>query len=326
MADAASSWSGIGVTDADRADDPGTTGGRSRDRWLYAGPVLALFHLLLLGALYARPGLPGVVLWHAGPVALTLAAILVMGYGVLHSSRTRAAWTRGRAAGYGCLVAISGLPIVAYTTYPSSRDSRPSEVRFRLPLDGPVLVRWGGPTREVNYHVFAPPERWAYDLHVVRGGRSFEGDGTSVTDYFAYGMPVLAPAAGIVRAVSDGAGDTPVGGRVAWWRSCGNHVVIDVAPGEFLFLCHLLRGSIAVDLGERVMPGQPVGRVGNSGRSSEPHVHVHLQTTPDVELGEGVPLLFHGYLDDDGRVVERGMPTGGRHPQIIEHADAARRP
>jgi murein DD-endopeptidase MepM/ murein hydrolase activator NlpD len=290
-----------------------------RDRWLYAGPVLALLHLLVLALLHVRPGLPAVVLWHAAPAVLTIAAILVMAYGVLHSTRARATWTTARAAGYAWLLAVCALPVVAYRTYPSSRDSQPSDVRFQLPLDGPVTVRWGGPTRDVNYHVFAPAERWAYDLLVTREGRSFEGDGTNVTDYYAYGRPVLAPAPGTVRVVSDELEDTPLGDRVGWRNSCGNYVVMEVARGEFLFLCHLEPGSVAVRTGEQVVSGQQIGRVGNSGRTDEPHLHVHLQTTPGANLGEGIPLYFHDY-GHEGRFVERGMPAGGDAPQIVDHA------
>ena len=298
---------------------------RRADRWLYAAPLLALLHLLLLFVLHARPGLPGVVLWHIGPSGLTIAAILVMAYGVIHSLRARLAWTAGRVAGYACLIVITALPVVAYTTYPSSRDNRPSDVRFRLPLDGAVTVRWGGPTRDVNYHVFSPAERWAYDLLITREGRSFLGDGTSVSDYHAYGRPVLAPAPGTVRVVSDDTADTSIGGRVGWRTSCGNYVVIDVALGEFLFLCHLQPDSITVSTGESVIAGQQVGRVGNSGLSTEPHVHVHLQSTPNADFGEGIPLLFSDYRHE-GRLVGRGIPTGGRLPQIVEHAGPSRHP
>jgi len=315
--------SGPWVHSADRIHERAMTHSRGADRWLYGGPVLALLHLLLLVALHARPGLSGVLLWHVGPAALTVAAILLMVYGVLHSIRGRATWTAGRAAGYGCLVAVTALPVVAYTTYPSSRDSRPSEVRFRLPLDGPLTAHWGGPAPDLNYHVFSPAERWAYDLLVTREGRSFEGGGTAFPDYHAYGRPVLAPAPGTVRIASDGAPDTPIGARVGWRNSCGNHVVIDVAPGEFLFLCHLQPGSIVVRAGQPVISGQQVGRVGNSGLSTEPHLHVHLQTTPDADFGEGIPLLFHDYRHE-GRLIERGVPTGGRFPQIVEHAGSPR--
>ena len=252
---------------------------------------------------------------------LTMAAVVVMVYALRQSIRGKLTWTWTRTAGFAGLAAMSAMPLT-YRTYPSSRDARPSEVRFRLPIDGPLTVRWGGPTRSVNYHVVSPPERWAYDLYVTRRARSFEGDSTALTDYYAYGLPVLAPAAGTVRIASDGLADTPPGTRGGWRNACGNHVVIEVASDEFLFLCHLQPGSIAVVPDERVIDGQQIGRIGSSGRSSEPHLHVHLQTTPDADLGEGIPLFFHDYRLA-GRLVERGIPTGGGYRQIVEHARSA---
>jgi hypothetical protein len=293
----------------------------AQDRWLYAVPVLALLHVLLFVVLHARPGLAGAVLWHTGPIALTAAAIVVMGAGLWQSVRRRLTWTPGRAAGYIVLAAVTTMPL-AYRTYPSSRDDRPSDVPFRLPLDGPVTVVWGGPTRDLNYHVVAPAERWAYDLLVTRDGRSFRTDGRVLTDYYVYGLPVLAPAPGTVRLVVDGEPDSRIGGRSVL-GGCGNRVVIEVAPAEFLFLCHLQPGSLAVAPGARVAAAQPVARVGNSGNSTEPHLHIHLQTTARAELGEGIPFYFHGYRDETG-TVDRGMPTGGRQPQVVEHAGHAR--
>jgi hypothetical protein len=72
-----------------------------------------------------------------------------------------------------------------------------------------------------------------------------------------------------------------------------------------------------------------IGRVGNSGNSSEPHVHLHLQDTSAPYLGEGIPFYFHDYRVN-GVEVERGMPYGGRARrsrrwpgaftgQIVEH-------
>jgi murein DD-endopeptidase MepM/ murein hydrolase activator NlpD len=137
-----------------------------------------------------------------------------------------------------------------------------------------------------------------------------------LANYYVYGRTVRAPAAGTVRSESNAMPDSPIGTTRAVSNSCGNHVVIEVAPDEFLFLCHLQPGSIAVRAGDRVGARQPVGRVGNSGKSTEPHLHLHLQTTPHHDLGEGIPLYFHDYLEN-GRVIQRGMPTGGRRRQVI---------
>jgi murein DD-endopeptidase MepM/ murein hydrolase activator NlpD len=174
-----------------------------------------------------------------------------------------------------------------------------------------------------------PDQRWAYDLLITEDGRSHRNGGSRLDDYYAYGRPVLAPAAGVVRATYDDQADGPVG-QWAFLRSTGNHLILEVAPAEFLFIAHLQRHSIVVAPGDRVRAGQVIGRVGNSGNSSEPHVHLHLQDTPTPYLGEGIPFYFHNYLTGGVRV-ERGMPAGGRQRrsrgwpgaftgQIVEHA------
>jgi murein DD-endopeptidase MepM/ murein hydrolase activator NlpD len=286
--------------------------------WLYAAPVVAVLHLLVLALVHARPGLTGAVLWHLAPLALTGATIVALAFGLLQALGRRLVWTPWRAAAYFTLFAMIWMPL-AYRTYPSSRDGRPSEVPFRLPLDGPVTVAWGGATREVNYHVRGAAERWAYDLLVTRDGLSFRTDGRDVADYYAYGLPVRAPADGLVRSASDGEPDTALGAR-SLLDGCGNRVVLEVAVDEFLFLCHLMPGSVTVTEGDRVSSGQVVGRVGNSGNSTEPHLHVHLQTTPG-RFGEGIPLYFHEYRTAGG-LVARGMPSGGRGGDVVEHAAA----
>jgi murein DD-endopeptidase MepM/ murein hydrolase activator NlpD len=166
----------------------------------------------------------------------------------------------------------------------------------------------------VNYHVVIPDQRWAYDLLVTKSGMSFQGDGTRLDDYYVYGRAVFAPAAGVVVEVRDSEPDAEVG---HWQlrRASGNHVIVRVASNEFLFIAHLQRGSIAVAPGERVRAGQPIGRVGNSGNTSEPHLHLHLQDTPTPYLGEGIPLYFRTYWAG-GRFVDRGMPTGGRNGRL----------
>jgi murein DD-endopeptidase MepM/ murein hydrolase activator NlpD len=288
-------------------------------RWLAAAPVLALLHLALFALIHTRPGRIGPVLWQAGPLALTAGAIVALGAGLVQALGRRLHWTPWRAAAFLLLVAVAYMPM-AYRTYPSSRDAHPSAVRFRLPLDGPVTVAWGGATRDVNYHVRGAAERWAYDLLVTERGLSYRTSGLTVSDYHAYGLPVRAPAGGRVIAVTDGIPDSRLGAR-ALLEGCGNRVVIEVAASEYLFLCHLKAGSVTVGEGQTIAQGDVVGQVGNSGNSTEPHVHVHLQTTPGA-FGEGIPMYFHDYRAGAG-FVPRGMPTGGRAREILEHVGRA---
>ena len=196
-----------------------------------------------------------------------------------------------------------------------------SAVRFRLPLDGPVTVGWGGARPNVNHHVVAPDQRWAYDLAVTKAGMSFHGTGQSLRDFYSYGLPVLAPAEGIVYATSDGDPDMPIGALGGGKDARGNQVILNVAPAQFLFLCHLQPGSIAVKKGDHAVAGQTLGRVGNSGNTTEPHVHVHLQDGPLLHLAEGIPLYLDAYRVGD-QFVEHGIPTGGVRRQIVEHVGA----
>jgi murein DD-endopeptidase MepM/ murein hydrolase activator NlpD len=224
--------------------------------------------------------------------------------------------------GYLAALALAASPH-AFRTYPSSHDGAPSLIRFRLPLDGPVTVGWGGATPDVNYHVFAPDQRWAYDLAVTRDGQTYRADGTRCEDYYCYGLPVLAPAGGTVVSTADGDPDMPIGVMGGGRDAGGNQIRLEVAPRQFLFLCHLQPGTILVKPGDRVTQGQAVGRVGNSGNTSEPHLHIHLQDRPDPDFAEGIPLYFHDYRVGD-QFVERGMPTGGfaeGRPvgQIVQH-------
>jgi murein DD-endopeptidase MepM/ murein hydrolase activator NlpD len=91
----------------------------------------------------------------------------------------------------------------------------------------------------------------------------------------------------------------------------GNYVVIDHQNGEYSFLAHLKQGSVAVQVGVRVEPGDLLGLCGNSGNSSEPHLHYHLQNAPGFPGGQGLPAQFQSYTAD-GVMVERGEPVRGQ--------------
>jgi murein DD-endopeptidase MepM/ murein hydrolase activator NlpD len=204
-----------------------------------------------------------------------------------------------------------------FVPYPTSHGDTPSQVRFRLPLDGPVTVAWGGAWPIGNYHAVYPSQCRAYDLLVSVEGKTFRGDGKKLEDYYCFGAAIVAPADGTVVSVADGHPNMPPG-ELGGSPAGGNQIVIEVAPREYLFLCHIQPNSITVKPGDRVTTGQLLGRVGNSGNTSEPHLHIHLQDAPGDDHGEGIPLLFHNFRIGD-KLVERAMPTGGIEPQIVEH-------
>ncbi|HEU4557282.1 MAG TPA: M23 family metallopeptidase [Longimicrobium sp.] len=181
---------------------------------------------------------------------------------------------------------------------------------LRLPFDGDWYVFWGGRTREQNYHVVAPDQRFAYDLVVLRDGKSHTGDGTRLEQYHCWGRPILAPGAGTVITAVDSLADQ-VPGTMDRANPAGNHVILDHGNGEFSLLAHLRRGSVAVRPGQRVASGDKLGECGNSGNTSEPHLHYHLQNGPQFGRAEGLPAQFIGYTAN-GQRVERGEPARGQ--------------
>lgn len=197
-----------------------------------------------------------------------------------------------------------------FSAFPSPHDVHPSEVAFRLPLTDTLTVAWGGGEVEANYHVSAPDQRWAYDLLITRKGKSFSGDSTRLESYFCYGKPLLAPASGMVTEVFDRDPDMKPGELGGGTDPGGNQIILQVAKNQYLFLCHLKHGSILVKRGDYIRAGQVLASVGNSGNTSEPHLHIHLQDTPDLGFGNGIPLRFHQYLSN-GKKVEMGIPKGG---------------
>jgi hypothetical protein len=270
---------------------------------------LAALHVSLALALRWRIGVPGVVLWYVGPSLLAALAALVLLLALISAIRRRQTWSHRRVTALTALSVLAVAPAF-YRVYPSSHDKHPSPVRFVLPLDGPITVAWGGEAEDVNAHVYAPDQRWGYDLIVTQNGRSSRGNRQRLANYFIYGRTVLAPAAGSVVAAHNAEPDVPIGEK-GKGDDLGNHVALEVAPAQFLFIAHMQPGSIAVRTGDRVAPGQPLGRVGNSGISSEPHVHIHLQDSARRHLSEGIPFFFSDYCAGS-EFVRQGMPSGGR--------------
>lgn len=110
-------------------------------------------------------------------------------------------------------------------------------------------------------------------------GQTHRPGSIDLASYYVYDKPVLAPADGVVTFVLDGRPDLPIGSVDHYFHS-GNQVVMDIGGGHYLMMGHLREGSIQVRIGNRVTDGQQIARVGNSGDSSAPHIHIQAQTLP----------------------------------------------
>ena len=134
----------------------------------------------------------------------------------------------------------------------------------------------------VQTYVDHDPGKGAEDF--TCGPQSYDGqDGTDfrVPDMLpSRDLAVLASAAGRVLRARDGMPDVSIrktGEGAVAGKECGNGIVIDHGAGWQTQYCHLAEGSVAVHSGDSVSAGQPIGRVGMSGLSEFPHVHVAVR-------------------------------------------------
>jgi Peptidase family M23 len=157
-----------------------------------------------------------------------------------------------------------------------------NSVPIASPLADEWLVGQGGHSELVNYHYVTSTQRDALDILQVQGGRTHRPGSTDLTSYYIYGKQIVAPAAGTVTFVQDGRPDQAIGSTDRHYQS-GNNIVVDIGGGHFLMMAHLSPGSIRIKVGDHVNLGQPIAKVGNSGNTTEPHLHIQAQT-----IGTGI--------------------------------------
>jgi hypothetical protein len=151
-------------------------------------------------------------------------------------------------------------------------------------------------------------QRFAIDwVQLDEQGRTYSGDPQDPASYHIYGEPIHAAANGRVVSVLDGRPDQhpPVPDRTltranVWNYTTGNHVIIDIGHGAYAMYAHMQPGKIRVREGQRVRRGQVIGLVGNSGNSTEPHLHFHVGSRPLSLEANGLPYVY-----DDFRVTAR---------------------
>lgn len=209
---------------------------------------------------------------------------------------------------------------------PDPKAGYATKARLRLPFAGVWWVSQGGPTEAQNHHSAAPDQRHAYDLVIWQNGDTHQGEGTRNEDYWAWGQPILAPAAATVVEAQDGIADNAPQKQTNLVQPFGNHVVLDLGHSEFAVLAHLQKGTVQVRRGEKVRQGQRLGLCGNSGNSSEPHLHFYLQDRAQL-LNEalGLPLAFTDYAAD-GQPVSRGTPVQGQFLSGVPTAQGGSNP
>lgn len=162
--------------------------------------------------------------------------------------------------------------------------------------DGRYYIGQGGSSSSINSHYGNRSQRFALDIVALNGFGARAGGlmPKELAEYVIYDREVKSPCTGVAISTHDGTEDNRIS-KTNTSEPAGNHVILACGTARVL-LAHLKKDSVVVEGGSPVTMGETIGRVGNSGNSTEPHLHMHayIGGTLDYNAGEGVPMTFNG--------------------------------
>jgi hypothetical protein len=187
---------------------------------------------------------------------------------------------------WGCIEVIIGF----------SSDEKGIDIAFPL-KEG--FIGQGGNSVLINYHHSdTTSQQYALDIGKLNSWGItttgfFTGD---LNNYEIYGDTIFSPCAGKVVQTKDGLDNLPIG-VIDNLNPAGNHIILEY-QNNLILMAHMLKNSLMVSTGDIVKRGQPIARVGNSGRTFHPHLHIHAIAGTDtrkiIQGGNGIPIYFNG--------------------------------
>ena len=270
------------------------------EKWVYGSYLFLAATLVTWGLVFLRLGSTSVVLHAAIAPSIGALTVAMMFWGLVATLFRPPALQRPRIVGFAILLFVGFVNNVPLFAPPLSTESWRSP-EAQVPRRGEVYVIAGGEDRATNYHATTAAYRWATDFTVLAKGKKFALDGKKNEDYACFGRPVVAPLGGdVVDIENDVTDNTPGEVSEDFSNVFGNYVLIKFDDHAYLFIAHMKEGTVRPRIGDRIEQGDTIGACGNSGRSIEPHVHVHAQNTETFPYSESRPLKYRSV----------GMPKG----------------
>lgn len=201
----------------------------------------------------------------------------------------------------GLNLVLSAIFLANILTFLNARNYKEPALELEFPLTGGTFfIGHGGANKNVNHHYPVKAQRYALDI-VELNGFGFRAGGLlpgAPESYQIFGNEIVAPCQGEVIAAK---------GHLTDQRAMvtdpdnllGNHIIL-YCQGHSILLAHLREGSLKVEAGDMVSRGQPLAEVGNTGNTSEPHLHIHAVLGRHIEknhiafAGQGVAMTFGG--------------------------------
>ena len=171
-------------------------------------------------------------------------------------------------------------------------------ITLNNPFKSLAVVGQGGNSVLYNHHYPAISQRYAVDF--ILPISTLDADGMpskKLTDYTCFGAPLYSPIDGEVVSAESGLPDVAIGDSDKA-NPVGNFVTIKHSNNVYVLLAHMKQNSIALKVGDKVKQGETLlGECGNSGNTSEPHLHIQAQDHADFrKVTQTYPLYFeqHG--------------------------------
>ena len=235
------------------------------------------------------------------PLMATIAVVwaLVLGLQLLQAKQTNRGTT---------IVMLLGGMILMFDTFQALRPTVEPIVRIAAPFKGEWIVLQGGRSPLQSHHLVAYNQKYALDLVKIENGKIFrETEGNA--NVLCWEEPLYAPVDGtVVTSKGDMEDSEGLNFVTDPDDATGNTVTIQTEEGHYVVFAHLRQGSVVVSEGQSVKVGDPIGKTGNSGNTTMPHLHFQVQTHKDIwdPDNKSIPFAF-----GDGLVNRRNSQISG---------------
>ncbi len=238
----------------------------------------------------------------------------------------------------GLLGVAAGITFVEFSAKQTPRQTTFSNVVLaRAPFDGDWLISWGGENPKDNHHIGSPPLDRAVDIRKIipgSGNQTSQGDPKRNESYGCWAQPIYSPIDGVVVVAVDGVPDN-IPGELNRLSAAGNYMMLKSPDGFVVFLAHFKQGSVARKVGEQVKTGDFLALCGNSGNSTEPHLHMHAQSEISMKQAVALRMTFpflnvggvpkENYTPIKGDIISNGREEPNQPPQPTTASSAGSR-
>jgi hypothetical protein len=175
---------------------------------------------------------------------------------------------------------------------------------YSLPFKGEWFVANSGNTKVTSHSWGLITQRYAYDFVVLDSYKlSFNKKANNINNYYCYNKGIISAQEGVIIKIVNNINDyKKVGNYSLDWKTknvIGNHIIIKHNNGEYSLYAHLKKQSIKVKKGDNVEKGELLAYCGNSGRSTEPHLHFQIMKNPNFFFAKSLKIKFGNISDSN---------------------------